>query len=217
MKHFPLLIPLLILLLDGCNPNENVPKVNTSGGATSAPSINNAVVLTPANWRFFVADVGNPSNPNNYRQTFASTGSATTSPMGGTGLTGVSSKSSSYTLGITASAITDTVSFCYWVYGLYPPTGLRVGQTLLLKAKVKLMDVRGPGVSLVIRGDKGTKIAVLFSSTQGKVPIQGTADFAEYSIALPYAQAVDWCVLYAVMLPKTTGTVQVTDISLQVN
>lgn len=217
VKHILFLLPLLSLLLLGCQRDENLPKANTSGGSSSSPSITNALVLTPTVWRFLVGDADNQRNPNNYRQTLVSSSTGTTLPIGSTGLVGVSTKAASYTLGMIASTITDTASYCYWAYGLYPPTSLRVGKALTLKAKLKLTDVQGKGVSLVIRGDKSTKTATLFASTQGRTPIFGTADFREYSITMPYTQAVDWLILYVVLMPQTTGTVQVTDLSLQVN
>ena len=217
MKTFLLLFPLLVLILFGCQPEENFPKATTSGGSGSTLSVVNGITLAPTGWVFLVGNAGNQSNPNNYRQTFNTSSSGTTSPGSGTGLVGVSSRSTSYTLGMTASAISDTASHCSWAYSLYPPTSLRVGKTLTLKAKVQLTNVQGQGVSLVIRGDKGAKTSVLFATTQGKIPIQGNAEFAEYSVSLPYTQAVDLCILYVVMLPNTTGTVSVTDMVLSIN
>jgi hypothetical protein len=217
MKNLCFILSLLSLLLASCQRDETYSIAHGSGGGTSTPSTNSAVVLTSANWRFAVGDAGNQRNPNNYRQTFVDGSDGTTSPIGGTGLSGVPSKSSSYTLGMATSTITDTTSYCYWAYNQYPPAGLRVGQTLTLKAKVKLADVQGKGISLVIRGDKGTKTAVIFASTQDIQPIRGTADFVEYSVSMPYTQPVDAVLLYLVMMPKTTGTVAFSDVSLQAN
>ena len=129
----------------------------------------------------------------------------------------MSSRTTSYTLGMAASILKDTASYCYWLASVPPSATIRVGASLTLRAKVRLQDVQGKGVSLVIRGDKGPTTSVLFATTEGQVPIRGTADSTEYSVTLPYTTAVDKLIVYVVMLSNTSGSVAFTDVSLSID
>ena len=219
MKNVPLLLPLL-MLLSGCEQDENYPKATVSrGSSTSTLSVNNGVSLAASDWFFHVGDVGNQSNPNHYQPTRISStaGTGSSSPLGGSGLIGTSSRTTSYTLGMESSTLKDTASYCYWLASVPPSAALRVGASLTLRAKVRLQDVRGKGVSLVIRGDKGPITAALFATTEGRTGIRGTAGPTEYSVTLPYTTAVDKLIVYLVMLSNTSGSVTFSDVSVQIN
>lgn len=210
---------LLTSLLFSCEQNDNFPKATTSGGSSTTTTLpSNLVPFAPANWRSYVGDVGNVSNPNNYRHTLVTDGSSSSpsSPMSGSGLVGLSSRPTSYTLGMAASTITDTASYCYWAYSFYPPTTLRVGRSLTLKAKVKLDNVQGRGVSLVLRGDRNSQPVVLFATTEGKLPLRGSVGLTEYSVTMPYSTSVDYLLVYFMMLSNTTGTATFTDVSVEI-
>ena len=208
------------MLLSSCEQNDNFPKATVSrGNSTSTLSASDGVLLAASDWFFSVGDVGNQSNPNNYQPTRTSSTGSTglSSPLSsGSGLTGMSSRTTSYTLGMGASLLKDTASYCYWLAGVPPSATLRVGASLTLSAKVRLQDVQGKGVSLVIRGDKGTKTAVLFATTQGRTDIRGTTEPTEYSVTLPYSTAVDKLIVYLVMLSNTTGSATFTDVSVKI-
>ena len=125
MKNFPLLLPLLILLFSGCDPDENYPKATSSGisgSGSTTTTLSSGVTFVPAEWRSYVGDAGNLSNPNNYRHTLVTgpSGISSAAPVKGAGLGGMSSRTTSYTLGMAASTITDTASYCSWAYSFYP-------------------------------------------------------------------------------------------------
>ncbi len=218
MRTLQLLSLLLLSLVMGCERDDNFPKPTTSssGGISSLPSASNTVPITATAWHFLVGDIGNRSNPNKYEQSFQTNSAGTTSPIGGTGLVGLPTKTASFTLGMGTSSLIDTASYCYWAYNFNPPSTLRVGSSLTLKAKVRLDQVQGKGISLVLRGDRNIQTSALFATTQGQIPLKGTAPFAEYSITLSYSAAVDHLILYLVMMPKTTGTATFTDVSVAI-
>ena len=91
-----------------------------------------------------------------------------------------------------------------------------MGRSLTLTAKVRLDNVQGKGVSLVLRGDRNSQPVVLFATTEKKIPLRGTADFTDYSVTLPYSAGVDYLIVYFVMLSNTTGTATFTDVSVTV-
>ncbi|RAJ91020.1 hypothetical protein LX87_05361 [Larkinella arboricola] len=206
-----------VLLLTSCERNQTIPPVSSPGKTTNLGTSRNSITLEAKNWLFAVGDEGNQANPNNYQKSLTDRQAANTSPMSGTTLGGIGSRPASYSLGITAPMVHDTASYSYWYYSIRPPAGLRVGKSLTLTARVRLEQVQGKGVSLVLRGDKGAQTNVLFSSTEGKTTITGTADFASYSVTLPYSSAVDYINLYLLILPRTTGKVIFSDVALQIN
>lgn len=212
------LLPLLLVLIGGCDPVENFPKASTSSGSSGSTLMSANVLLKPENWRFAIGDVGSQGNPNAYQQTLTTTSSnpGLTFPISTTGVGGLSSKATSYTLGMATAVLKDTASYCYWAYGLYPPTNLRIGQSVTLTAKVKLQQVQGKGVSLVIRGDKGSKTGVLLATTEGRTSIRGTADATQYSVTLPYTTAVDTLMVYLVLLSNTSGSASFSDVTVEV-
>ncbi|GAB3549995.1 hypothetical protein [Spirosoma fluminis] len=218
MQTYLFLFLFLASFLLSCERDDNFPKATStaSSGNSSLPSAGNTVMVTATDWRFSVEKGGNRSNANNYQQTFRDSSPEVTSPIGNTGLVGVSAKAASFTLGMSTLALTDTAAYCYWAYSFSPPTSLRVGRSLTLKARVRLDQVQGNGVSLVLRGDRKGQTAVLIASTEGQIPMKGTADFAEYSVTLPYTIGVESLIIYLLMMPNTTGAATFTNISLSV-
>ncbi len=218
MRNCLLLLYPLVSLLLSCDRTDNFPKAATAGGSSNPGMhfLGTVVSFDAANWRPYVGDMGNQSNPNQYQHTLitSTSRSPSTSPVTGINLGGLPSQASSFTLGLAASTLIDTASYCYWAYSFYPPTTLRVGQSLRLTAKVKLDNVQGKGISLVLRGDRKGQPVVLFASTEGKIPLKGTADYTAYSVTLPYTTGVDYLLVYFLMLSNTTGTATCTDVSV---
>ena len=218
MKNFLFSLPLIALLLSGCDSKEDFPKANTSGDDISSPlTIANTFPLKVEDWAFGIGNAGSTGNPNYYQPRRITSEASSGSPVNTTGLVGMASRTSSYSLSISATTISDTASLSYWYFRIAPPTTLRAGKSLTLKAKVHVENVQGKGASLVLRGDKGSKTAVLFATTEGQATIRGNADFREYSVTLPYSGSVDYILVYLTMLPQTIGRVTFTDVSVQSN
>ncbi|GAB3499810.1 hypothetical protein GCM10027341_23880 [Spirosoma knui] len=187
MKNLTVLFLLLVGLATGCTKNEDSP----------APATNNVITFGGTDWQAYPADFGEP-NPNSYLNNRTTAGN-------------------SYSLPLSATAIKDTSTFSYWVAGFQPGNELTIGKTLTLRAKVRLDNVQGTGISLALRGDTRVQTAALFASTQTQKVIRGTADFTEYTLTLPYTKSVDLVSVYLLLLPKTTGTVTFSDVSVEVN
>jgi hypothetical protein len=127
--------------------------------------------------------------------------------------------SAPYALKISATEVRDANAFCYWGQTV-SARNVPKGKKLLLKAKIKLENVEGPGVSLVIRQDGinptnqiSTMLAI--QSTQGVTLINGTSDFREYSVETTrYPGQVDNLVVFLVLMSGTTGTAYFDDITL---
>ncbi len=89
------------------------------------------------------------------------------------------------------------------------PTGL------VLDVAIKLEGVTGEGVSIVIRGDDADGEVVAFETSQGVQQIDGTADWATYSITLEgLPDSTATILVYLLMLPNTVGTVYFDQASL---
>ncbi|GAB3549983.1 hypothetical protein [Spirosoma fluminis] len=187
MKNLPVLVLLLVGLAFGCKKDNNSP----------APATNNVVTFSEVDWLFYPSNFSQ-DNPNNYVNTHQSSGN-------------------SYSLSLSATEIKDTSTFSYWVAGYQPGNELTIGKTLTLRAKVRLDNVQGEGISLALRGDTRVQTAALFTSTQTQKVIRGAADFTEYALRLPYTKSVDLLSVYLLLLPKTTGTVTFSDVSVEVN
>jgi hypothetical protein len=160
------------------------------------------VTVLGQNW-FFNFWNSDQSNPNQYVHAYSEEAAA----------------SAPYALKISATEIREANAFCYWGQTV-SARNVPQGRKLLLKAKIKLDNVQGPGVSLVIRQDGfnptnqiSTMLAI--QSTQGVTPINGTSDFREYSLETTrYPGQVDNLVVFLVFLSGTTGTVYFDDITL---
>lgn len=199
MKPFRLLLlPLLTctVFLHACKKEEAVP----------APLINNGDMEQKFQGWFpgFASNIpptnGVQANPNGYIYELSQ--EASSSPV--------------WSFKVSCTQVKDTVAFFYYGQNSIPYTNISIGAKLTLKAKIKTALV-GPGVSIVIRGDKGSQ-QVFFTSTQGKTPITGTKEFTEYSLVLDsYPGGIDNLLIYLVYLPKTTGSVYFDDVSMTVN
>lgn len=215
MNYF-LLGACLVIALAGCEQDTVVPATTTP--TVSFSGSGNAITFAASDWEFFLGNTGAMGNPNQYQSSRTTDGSTTTSSFTAISpLTTITTKAESYSLGISAITIKDTVSYSYWTTAMAPPKTLVPGKSLTLRTKVQLQDVKGKGVSLVLRGDRKTQSDVLFATTYGKTFITGTGDFTEYSVTLPYTTSVDYILLYLVVLPQTTGKVIFKDVSVQVN
>ena len=195
MKTLLYLLPLVLILAGSCKKNEDTTPVPAQN------STDNAIRLPSDGWFYFVGPVPNNPNLNNYQSVSTVPASATDSPS----------------FSLAATTIKDTASFCAWSNNFTPAAGLKTGSLITLKAKIRLENVQGPGVSLVLRGDTRVQSNVLFETTQNQVPIRGTADFADYSVTLSYATPVDIAAVYLVLLPKTTGKVIFRDVTVTVS
>lgn len=215
-----LLMPLLLVisLMTGCDQQENFPVAARSGGAGNSHT-RNTLTFVPTDWTFEVNNGGHQHNPNNY-QSLLQVSSASTRlalPVSATGLAGVTSRATSYSLGMAATTIHDTTSFCYWYSQLVPPATLRIGDSLTLKARIRVNQVQGQGITLLIRDDKSTLTAALCRKREGQISVTGTADFVSYTYTLPYTNPVRYFRVYLLMPPQTIGTATFSDMSVQVN
>lgn len=120
-----------------------------------------------------------------------------------------------YALQIGCSAAKDNSIFSYWFQNVSSPP-VPSGKRLVLKVKVRLDNVEGQGVALVLRGDRnGQPQPVFFSSTENNTLIEGMADFEEYTLMTePITESIDNLSVFLVYLRSTTGTAYFDDISL---
>lgn len=106
--------------------------------------------------------------------------------------------------------------YAYWAQTIQvegSPGGL-----LELRARIRT-ELSGEGVAMVIRGDNTTGsqgFADAFATTQGAVPISGSAGWAEHSLRLsnPLPSGLESITVYLVYLPNTTGSVSFDAIEL---
>lgn len=93
-----------------------------------------------------------------------------------------------------------------------------VGRKLKLSAFIKLKELEGEGLSIVVRGDSQIPNlkAEWFHSTQGKVQISGTHKWTEYSLTTDdiIPPNIHKLTVYVVYLSNTSGSAWVDDISL---
>jgi hypothetical protein len=120
-----------------------------------------------------------------------------------------------YALRIGCSSASNTSIFSYWFQTVNAPP-LPAGKRLVLKAKVRVDDVKGQGIALVLRGDRnGQSQPVFFSTTENNTLIRGTSDFTEYTLMTePITGSVDRLQVFMVYLRNTTGTAYYDDITL---
>ena len=110
-------------------------------------------------------------------------------------------------------------SFAYW--GQSMDVVNPVGMTFQLSVSVKLDSLQGEGVSIAIRGDDSSLdngFAEVFATTQGREVIDGTGDWATYTVELHHVPAgVDRITIYFVYLPTNTGMAYFDDATLSVS
>ncbi|MBS1508751.1 MAG: hypothetical protein JSS79_19095 [Bacteroidetes bacterium] len=130
--------------------------------------------------------------------------------------TGVLSAEKFVTAGHSLKMNSPSVSaFSYWAYLIAPPPDIKEGDRLVLSVKVRLEGVSGGnGVIVAFRGDSDSRTLYL-QTTQGSVPILGTADFTEYRVELPYyINATSRIIIYLMMDGPSQGTAYFDDITL---
>jgi len=93
-----------------------------------------------------------------------------------------------------------------------------VGSKLKLSAFVKLKELEGDGLAIVVRGDTddANATAEWFHTTQSKVLITGTHDWMEYTLTTDdiIPASITRLTVYIVYLTNTSGSAWVDDISL---
>lgn len=190
--RFALLSLAVVLLFNGCKKEDPQP-------LTSLVT-NGNVEQQLQGWAFNYAK-SNQANPNGYD--FGFTDETAASPR--------------YSLKINCNQVKNDSSFFSYYQQKLSTKDISVGAKLTLKAKIKTVNLTGNGVSLVLRGDQGSK-TVFFVSTEGKTTITGTKEFTEYNVTVDsFPGNVDNLVLFLVYLPKTTGSVYFDDVSLTTN
>lgn len=114
-------------------------------------------------------------------------------------------------LAIKTETPVDDIS--HWSYGFHPQ-GIKQSTKLVLSVKIKLDAVTNNGVFIVLRGDSNSKLS-FFSTTQGVKTINGSTDFTEYSVEVPYyISTTDYILIYLIFANQTTGTAYFDDITL---
>ncbi|MEL6589649.1 MAG: hypothetical protein AAFQ68_06190 [Bacteroidota bacterium] len=92
------------------------------------------------------------------------------------------------------------------------------GKKVKLSAYLRLDDVEGEGLSLVVRGDTdaSNSPAEWFYTTEGKIHIAGKHRWKEYTLTTEdvVPDNINQLTIYVVMLPNTSGQAWVDDISL---
>jgi hypothetical protein len=127
-------------------------------------------------------------------------------------VTNLAFASSTHSLSINSST-SSPEGFSSWSYHL-SPSNIPVGSALVLKAKIKMVDLTGNGVYMAMRGDTGNS-ANFFITTQGSKTIMGTQDFYEYSVKLNYFPGqVSSLYIYLLLDGTATGSVYFDDISI---
>jgi len=165
-----------------------------------APLITNGDIEQDFKGWFVGYDFQHPTNPNGYAS----------------GVTAAAASSPQHSLIINCNQAKNNSAFCYYGQDKINTSAISIGAKLTLNVKIKT-NLKGQGVSLVIRGDKENK-QVLFASTAGKTLITGTQEFTEYSVVVDsYPGNIDNLLIFLVYLPNTTGYVYFDDVSLVVN
>ncbi len=203
MKNFRvlLLIFALISLFNSCKKGGDVqPPVQliTNSDMEQQPSL----ARSQGDWLFgYYYNL--TSNPNGYKAAYTSEASS----------------SGTHSLKVNCDGIKNDTTFCFFEQDVVP-TSIAAGSKLILKAKIKTIDLKGQGVALAMIGYKqvGTKNTIVFFPSTEKIPITGTSDFKEYSVTLDaYPGNIDVIAVHLFYLPKTTGTAYVDDVTLTAN
>ena len=114
----------------------------------------------------------------------------------------------------------DTMVNDFNFWGQTITQNIQTGRKLQLRVKIKLDEVIGEGVSIVIRGDESSSPegdAETFVTTQGTIDISGTHDWKEYQLSqlenMP--ASIKSVTVYLLLLPNTTGTVWFDEVELE--
>lgn len=124
-------------------------------------------------------------------------------------------RSSSHSLKISLDSIADPSVFAAWYQNIRIEPGTLTGKNLRLTAHVRLVNVTGNGVWLVIRADNPSGELAGFSSTQGRIDITGTKKWSSYSVELyNLSSEADEIRVFLLLGSDSMGTVYFDDISL---
>lgn len=198
MKTFLLIASLVIctIVVGSCKKEEAQPQIDLikDGSAEKNPLVD---------WSLgYYYNLS--SNPNNYKS--ARSGEAAASGLN--------------SLKISCDVIKNDTTSCYFYQMIdLTTTPIPIGASLTLKAKAKMVNLRGEGLSLMIYGYKRTNgklVEALAPSVL--IPANGNSDFKEYSVRLDsYPGSVDQLYAFLFYKANTTGTVYFDDISLVVD
>jgi hypothetical protein len=105
--------------------------------------------------------------------------------------------------------------FGYW--GQSVTDDIPYGRKLKLSCDIKLEEVTGEGVSIAVRGDSNTKMAIFFETTQGKNLISGNQEWENYTVEMTETvpEEVTKILVFLLLLDDTKGTVYFDNISLK--
>jgi len=195
MKLTFLAITLLLttLLVNSCNTKDVQPQTQLLP--------NEDLEQDPAKQWSLILD-NHINNPNKYKGEYSTEAAA----------------SGTHSLKISCDTIRNDTTSCYFLREITPGS-LATGAKLTLKTKVKTVDLKGTGLTIVLFGYKvyNTGSKVVFS-TSTPVPAKGTTDFTEYTVVQDkYPGGVDYIYVALFYEAKTTGKAYFDDISLTAN
>ncbi|MVM30963.1 hypothetical protein GO755_13055 [Spirosoma sp. HMF4905] len=213
MKAFTLLVvPLsLLLLLTACKKQETQPQ-----------SIANAVVngdfeATPYQDWSSAVNRNSLVKPNSYSVDY--TTEAASSP--------------SHSIKVSCNAAYNDSTYHLLQQNFYmasssssPPAGAKVlsipaGAKLTMKAKIKTVNIKGEGINIAMGGYYGADkkyASAFYTESRGKISINGTNDFTEYTISFDsFPPNVYNMYVIIFFMPNTTGTAYYDDVSLAIN
>lgn len=110
----------------------------------------------------------------------------------------------------------SATGFSYWTYS-FIPTDIEEGSAVVLKVKIKAVNLNGGGAFFALRGDVNEKdYPILFYTTQDK-PVLGNTNFgeSEYFIKVNYFPSkVDKLRIFLILDGTSSGAVYFDDIQL---
>ncbi|SOD92790.1 hypothetical protein [Spirosoma fluviale] len=200
-NHYYLLVLFVCSLFAyACKKEDTQPQtvanIVTNGDMEAAPY---------ADWGSYLGRVSTTS-PNKYTIEYST--EAASSPT--------------HSIKVSCDAVKNDTTYQYLQQIIYTSNKpIPAGAKLTLRAKIKVVNVQGNGISLAMGGNEGASgryASAFYTSTEGKIAITGTNDFKEYALTFDSfpAKATSMYVLLA-YLHKTTGTVYFDDVSLSIN
>lgn len=188
---FASILLLTTVLLNSCNTKDVQPQTQLlpNGDLEQDPS---------KQWFLNFRD-NLPGNPNKYKGEYSTEAAA----------------SGTHSLKISCDTIRNDTTHCFFLQRISSGS-LATGAKLTLKTKVKTVDLKGTGLTIVLFGYKvnNTGSKVVFS-TYVPVPAKGTTDFTEYTVVQDkYPVGVDEIYVALFYEAKTTGKAYFDDIFL---
>ena len=188
---FASILLLTAVLVNSCNTKDVQPQTQLlpNGDLEQDPS---------KQWSLVYRD-NLPGNPNKYKAEYTTEAAA----------------SGTHSLKISCDSIRNDTTHCFFLREITPGS-LATGAKLTLKTKVKTVDLKGTGLTIVLFGYKvyNTGSKVVFS-TYTPVPAKGTTDFTEYTVVQDkYPGGVDYIYVALFYEAKTTGKAYFDDIFL---